>query len=286
MSRAESQLALEEFASRKLVTALEILRFFAGAYANAGYNIALEMGKLERQPSSLRDPMLMHLLRVQLDKLKQDCAELPVTTVKVQRILDVMNSEEIMRILPPRSMPDMLRDVQASIEDELSTKLFFQLRTDRAKLFDHPTAGWAEVLKRFPDASTDVEEMHKCFALSRYAGAVFHSVQTIEFSLLDLGKFIGVSDPKSGWTAVSSQLDKLVTKIKFPDLPSLYQQHFAFLEQIQGAVAALKSAWRNKISHAHGKLVLMTSEFAPDVAEEIIMATRAFMRRLATELPT
>jgi hypothetical protein len=128
--------------------------------------------------------------------------------------------------------------------------------------------------------------MHKCFALSRYAGAVFHSVQTIEFALIDLGKFLGVLDPKSGWTAVSNQLDKLVTKTKFPDLAPLYQQHFAFLEQMQGAVAALKSAWRNKISHAQGKLVLMTSEFAPDVAEEIIMATRAFMRRLATELPT
>ncbi len=86
-------------------------------------------------------------------------------------------------------------------------------------------------------------------------------------------------------TAVSSQLDKLVSKTKFHDLAPLFQQHFAFLEQMQGAVAALKKAWRNKISHAHGKLVLLTSEFAPDVAEEIIMTTRAFMRRLATELP-
>jgi hypothetical protein len=164
LSRAESQLAPEDFASRKLVTALEILRFFAEAYANAGYNIALEMGKFERQPNSLRDPILLNLLRVQITKLKQDCIELPVTTVKVQRILDVMNSEEIMLILPPGSMPGMLRDLQASIEDELSTKLFFQLRTDRAKLFDHPTAGWAEVLGRFPDAST---MWKKCTSASR-----------------------------------------------------------------------------------------------------------------------
>jgi len=129
-----------------------------------------------------------------------------------------------------------------------------------------------------------VEEMHKCFALSRYAGAVFHSVQTIEFGLLDLGKFLDVDDPKSGWTAVANKLDKL-TKAKFQDLSDKHQKNFAFIEQMQATVTALKNAWRNKISHAHGKLVLVTSEFAPDVAEEIIMATRAFMRRLATELP-
>jgi hypothetical protein len=51
-------------------------------------------------------------------------------------------------------------------------------------------------------------------------------------------------------------------------------------------VEALKNAWRNKISHAHGKLIVMTGEeFHPDVAEEILTATRAFMRRLAEGLP-
>ena len=74
--------------------------------------------------------------------------------------------------------------------------------------------------------------------------------------------------------------------MKFPELNDKHQKNFPFIEQMQGTVTALRNAWRNKISHAHGKLVLMTSEFAPDVAEEIIMATRAFMRRLATELPT
>jgi hypothetical protein len=54
---------------------------------------------------------------------------------------------------------------------------------------------------------------------------------------------------------------------------------------MQGTVVALKNAWRNKISHVHGRLVLMTADFSPDVAEEITIATRGFMRRLATDLP-
>jgi hypothetical protein len=44
-------------------------------------------------------------------------------------------------------------------------------------------------------------------------------------------------------------------------------------------------AWHNKISHAQNKLVLMTADFSPDVAEEIRIASRSFMRRLATDLP-
>ena len=37
---------------------------------------------------------------------------------------------------------------------------------------------------------------------------------------------------------------------------------------------------------AVGKLLLMTSDFAPEVTEEILEASRGFMRRLATEAPT
>jgi hypothetical protein len=110
-------------------------------------------------------------------------------------------------------------------------------------------------------------------------------VQAIECALIDLGKFLDVNDPKSGWTAVTRRLEILVTKTKYPDLDPLYQKHFAFIEQMHGVVGALNNAWRNKMSHAQGRLVLIASEFSPDVAEEIIMATRAFMRRLATELP-
>lgn len=269
---------------RKLVTALEILRFYADAFANTGYNLALEMLKFRKDPNSRYDPMVMKLLRMHLGKLSTDCAELPVTSVKVKRILAVLDDPQMMAILPPESIPKMLEGIQVDIEDELSTKLFFQLRPDRAKMFNDPTDGWTEVLDRFHDARTDVEEIHRCFALSRYAGSVFHSVQVIEFGLLDLGIFLGLEDPKSGWTAVTNKLGKL-TKTNFHDLSEKYQKNFPFLEQMQGTAEALKNAWRNKISHAQGKLVLLTSEFTPDIAEEIIMATRAFMRRLATELP-
>ena len=63
------------------------------------------------------------------------------------------------------------------------------------------------------------------------------------------------------------------------------RKNYTFLEQMQGTVEGLKNAWRNKISHAQGRLILMNKDFSPDIAEEILFASRAFMRRLTDGLP-
>ena len=106
----------------------------------------------------------------------------------------------------------------------------------------------------------------------------------VEIGLIALGNSIGVTDPISGWAAVTNKLQAII-KTKHQDRSPAEQKHSAFLEQMAATVEGLKNAWRNKVSHAHGKLTLMTSDFSPDIAEEILMATRAFMRRLATEGP-
>jgi hypothetical protein len=150
--------------------------------------------------------------------------------------------------------------------------------------YNDPRKGWEAIIEHFRDTATDIEEASKCFALSRYAAAVFHSVQVVEVGLIELGKMIGVTDPLPGWTATTNRLKSIITK-GHEARTSFERQHFAFLEQMHGTVEGLKNAWRNKVSHVHGKLTLLTSEFSPEVAEEILFATRAFMRRLATDAP-
>jgi hypothetical protein len=181
-------------------------------------------------------------------------------------------------------LADRLKEVNGRLESELSHRIFLHLRSDRQKFFDEPRAGWEEVIDRFNETITDIEEMSRCFALSRYPAAVFHSTQIVEAGLLRLGPLIGVEDPKSGWTAVSNSLAEIIKKK--PEQRTVFEtNNFSFLEQVNGTVMTLRHAWRNKISHVQNRIVLMTGEFSPDVAEEIIMASRAFMRRLATEMP-
>lgn len=109
-------------------------------------------------------------------------------------------------------------------------------------------------------------------------------MQIIKIGLLALGRYMNVKDPRSGFTAVANELERILNK-KFSDLTEFERNNRPFFEQLNGLVQAVKDAWRNKISHAEGRVVLLTTDFSPQIAMEIFIATRAFLRRLATELP-
>jgi hypothetical protein len=159
--------------------------------------------------------------------------------------------------------------------DEMGGRHFWALTISETAYYRNPHKGWEEAIAKFPASITDVEEASKCFALSRYAAAVFHSLQIVEIGLIDLGRVIVATDPQTGWNATTNRLNKILAT-KYPDRTPFQQQHSQFLEQISATIEALKSAWRNKISHAHDKLVLLTSDFTPEVAEEILLASRSF----------
>lgn len=178
----------------------------------------------------------------------------------------------------------LCQELRGRLVDETRDKAFFQMTLRESDLFIEWRREWESSIERFPGIVGDVEESSKCLALSRYAAAIFHSLQIVEASLIDLGSFLLVTDPHSGWTAVSGALAKSVAK-KWGEKTSFEKKNHVFLEQVQGTVEGLKNAWRNKISHVNGKLVLITKETSPQVAEEILFATRAFVRRLAEGLP-
>jgi len=179
----------------------------------------------------------------------------------------------------------LAEELRGRLIDEMESKSFWELSTRERQYYEQPRKGWDVVISRFPDSVTDIEEASKCFALSRYAAAVFHSLQVVEIGLIDLGRVIVATDPQTGWNATTKRLKEILA-IKYPDRTPFQEQHSQFLEQISATIEVLKSAWRNKISHAQNSLILLTSDFTPEVAEEILLASRSFMRRLATEAPT
>jgi hypothetical protein len=149
-----------------------------------------------------------------------------------------------------------LCELRGRIVDETEETIFFSLSLQESGLYGKPLVGWQKGISRFPSIRDDVEEASKCLALSRYAAAIWHSTQIVEGALIELGKFIGVNDPTSGWTAVSNRLS-IIIKTKYQDRSDFERSNYAFLEQVQGTVEGLKNAWRNKISHAEGRLFLM-----------------------------
>jgi hypothetical protein len=175
--------------------------------------------------------------------------------------------------------------IRQSLMSELEARVFVPVAPQNARYYREPTKDWEEVIARFGDTVSDIEESSRCFALGRYAASVFHSTQVIELGLIELGKFLTIKDPKSGFTAVCNELRRILDK-KYGDLTDFERTNRPFFEQLYGTAEALKNAWRNKIGHAQGRLYVMTADFSPQIAEEIIYASRAFMRRLATELPS
>lgn len=269
---------------------MELLRIYAAAYVETGLHLDTSIKILATKNIWEDEDHQANLLAV-MRRLDAICksGELPVTLKLVEKIVKGLEEgrtdSKIAQYFDNVLLTSHLHELRNRFVAELSTKVFLQLQSTRQPFFDAPIDGWEEIIARFPDTVSDIIEMSQCFALSRYAACVFHSVQIVELGLIALGTFIEVTDPKSGWTAISGKLDTLVVKTKYTDLDPKFQAVFPFLEQTQATVLALKNAWRNKVSHAHGKLQLLSREFTPDIAEEIMKATRAFMRRLAAEMP-
>jgi hypothetical protein len=176
-----------------------------------------------------------------------------------------------------------LREVRERIEDDLRNELFLHIWPDDAKLYENPKDGWEQVIGRFSRVRHDVEECSKCFALGRYSAALFHVLLVAEFGVIKVAELFGVAGDKPGWGALD-RLQRINDK-KWNDKTPLEQQHAEFLKNLLPLAYAIKDSWRHKISHVDNKLDWMDTDFSPEVAREIISATRGFMRRLAQELP-
>lgn len=265
----------------RLVSLGEILMDYAedevhfGPYANIFYSLGL-----------LDDPKLTGFdvfgMAVLLEKTIADMERLGLRTsaTHAQKLIDIITRKD-----PTTDVHGVITMLRTALHTELDTTLFLHVQSSDARYYREPRHDWDAVIARFGDTVSDVEEANRCLALGRYAAAVFHSTQVIEMGLIELGQFISIPDPKSGFTAVCNELKRILDK-KYDALSDFERSNRSFFEQVYATAEALKNAWRNKISHAQGKLHVMTADFSPQVAQEILYASRAFMRRLAEDMPS
>jgi len=104
-----------------------------------------------------------------------------------------------------------------------------------------------------------------------------------EFRAIQVGNLLKVSGDKPGWGCVE-RLNKILGK-PFEARSPLEQEHSELLRRILPMIAAVKDSTRHKITHVDNKLEWLDKDFSPQIAAEVIAATRGFMRRLAAELP-
>jgi hypothetical protein len=101
--------------------------------------------------------------------------------------------------------------------------------------------------------------------------------------VIQVAKLLGVSGDKPGWSCLE-RLGRIAKK-SYHERSDVERKHSQFLENTLPLLFAIKDSWRHKISHVENKLVWADTTFSPQVAEEIVSATRGFMRRIAVDLP-
>ena len=215
------------------------------------------------------------------------------TLNRAQRDIDTINlvvtslhNSELLKAAAHQTLTAAdVKSLHQNMDRELSTHFFIGIPQDRKAAYCEPFKGWEEILRRFEGITRDVEEMSKCFSLSRYTAAMFHAMQIAERGAIELGDCIGVTDPKKGWGATEQKLTQLI-KGGHKQLPSELEGKFEFLEQMHREINSMTLAWRNKIDHAANRLAIVpNTDFTPDIAEHIAGSVRVFFLRLAEGMP-
>lgn len=264
---------------------LEILRLYAEKYCHlvqglhgAGLQITLiETGPAERK---MAEDILSVLIPTMGEmQIESEAIGLEATSDAIKVALKAWSDYHDLRLFMHHCL-----SVQQSLTNELARRVCFILPRSSQKLYENPCEKWEQILITFPDARGDIEEMNRCMAFNRYPAAVFHVLLAVEYGIVALGKFVGVTDSKPGWDATCNAVEGIL-RVGRKTATSDILKHFGFLELVNKDMQSMKMAWRNKVSHAANHLILMTSDFKPEVAEKIISACHGFMLLMATEGP-
>jgi len=180
-------------------------------------------------------------------------------------------------------MLNRLREVRNTVTNEMESVVLMVIRPEHAGWYESPERNWEDAIARWPKIRIDVEEMGRCFACDRHAGAIFHALLIAEFGLIKVCDLFQCSGDKPGWSCLE-RLQHI--RDKKPDARTETEtRHFKFLEDTLPLLQTVKDSWRHKISHVDNRLVWLDTDFSAQVAEEIIFAIRGLMRRLAHDLP-
>jgi hypothetical protein len=243
---------------------------------------------VEKGRRTVVDEDIMHKKTKKLGKsifknFRLHCAELGLRTslVTVDRLLRLYSKSDSTYGQEKK----LVSELKLRIIDEISNEFYFFLTVPEATRFNTWESGWEEILERFPITMRDVEEMNKCFALSRYTASMFHALHVAEWGAIYLGDYIGATDLKKGWGPTAKRLAELI-KGGHSALPESLTGQFAFLEQMNREIDSMVLAWRNKVDHAANHLhIVPNTDFTPDIAEHVIGAVKIFMRRIAEGIP-
>lgn len=178
--------------------------------------------------------------------------------------------------------PDAIHSVQSSL-DHMNRSIVSELKTRKILILSvkeqlilkpgDPLFGM-EVFKAFPSADYDIEEAGACLAFGRNTATVFHLMRALEVGLKVLASNLNIEE-KNNWGSYLHEIEKeLLNRVSKSKARSNDEE---FYSVCAANFEFIKRAWRNPTMH-------IEKSYASDVAEEIFMVVKSFMRFLSTKI--
>jgi hypothetical protein len=273
-----------EASSHGVVSLYDMQQFYADVFLKALAQLnGFELRALDEERGNWVKPGMVLSLYAELGGLMTDAALYGLDSVglQCQRMMKKMQDKQM--VIQCGEVRDDLHNLRTRFEDEFGKHLFLHLTLKEAEDYQNPEKNWEKVTGRFPKVRYNIEESTKCFALGRYGAAVFHILQVAEYGVIQVAKLLNVEGDKPGWGGLKRLKDLI--EVPFPKRSALAQQHSKLLDNVVPLALVIKDSWRHKLDHVDNQIVWVDTDFSPEVATEIITATRGFMRKLALELP-
>jgi hypothetical protein len=171
----------------------------------------------------------------------------------------------------------LVTDLYGRALDELAGRCLLMVTLDRKTAYEEPVKGWELPIEAFHSSQNDIEEAQRCYALDRSTACVFHLMRALETPLKVLSNELGIVKHKPTWEAYLSVMPDHI-KAKFPDQTKEHGEKRAYFTALEGHLRAIKTAWRNPTMHEIARV------YTSEMAHELIVLVRGFMREAAVEL--
>lgn len=239
----------------------------AAADDSKGKNAA-SLALLGKKPT-LRPELNKWVIEHIEEMVRQLTARMPLPSVTAQgRRITAM----VARFESIEEIKKSLQELKNRLFDELCEREFLYVPQGKARYYKEAALFGKEVNDRFPKAIDDIEEAGKCLALGQGTACVLHTMRVMECGLRALASSFGIPYAPSWESYLRQVSDKIAQKHK--NKTAKWRREEKFYRDLSGDLLTVKQVWRNPTMHVDRK-------YSPDEAEQIFIATRAFMERLA-----
>lgn len=252
------------FTHDKLVSLLEMLQFYAPSFLR----IVATLEDFADQFGTGQIRAITAEVKECLDSIQREAARLGWDRV--------IEQAELLRGDIGTETPEGLRKaaeiLQNQIYAEMKTCLYFAVPYADRRLYEDPTAVWAEVADKF-DVLTDAQEASRCLALDRPTACVFHLMRVVEVGVRVLGTRFGVAvAEEKNWQNILEQTSAAIKRL--PDGSAAEKERKQELAGIASHLFNVKVKWRNPTMHPR-------ASYSVAEAREVFESVKTFMAYLA-----